>query len=115
MDDDQFCCIGIVALVFIVILFSWDLGAGIVGTIVTVLIIGAIYDSKKSDEKSVKEKQVKEKEAEKKRIKMEKELERFKQKEEDETKIKQLKQKIRKMKDDGYNVDELEESLEFIE
>ena len=96
MDDDQFCCIGVVALVFIVILFSWDLGAGIVGTIVIVLIIGAIYDSKKSDEKSVKEKQVKEKEA-------------------DEKKIKQLKQKIRKMKDDGYNVDELEEKLKSVE
>jgi len=30
-------------------------------------------------------------------------------------KVKQLEEKIKKMKDDGYNVDELEESLEFIE
>jgi len=85
MDDDQFCCIGIVALVFIVILFSWDLGAGIVGTIVIVLIIGAIYDSKNSDKKKEKEK------------------------------VKQLEEKIKKMKDDGYNVDELEEKLKSVE
>ena len=43
---------------------------------------------------------------------MEQKLERFQQKEEDEEKIKQLKQKIRKMKDEGYNVDELEEKIE---
>ncbi len=85
MDDDQFCCIGVVALVFIVILFSWDLGAGIVGTIVIVLIIGAIYDSKNSDKKKEKEK------------------------------VKQLEEKIKKMKDDGYNVDELEEKLKSVE
>ena len=30
-------------------------------------------------------------------------------------KVKQLEEKIKKMKDDGYNVDELEESLEFME
>ena len=85
MDDDQFCCIGIVALVFVVILFSLDLGAGIVGTIVIVLIIGAIYDSKSSDKKNEKEK------------------------------VKQLGEKIKKMKDDGYNVDELEEKLKSVE
>lgn len=79
MDDDQFCCIGIVALVFIVILFSLDIGAGIVGTIVIVLIIGAVYDSKNSDKKKEK--------------------------------VKQLEEKIKKMKDDGYNVDELEEKI----
>ena len=89
MDDDQFCCIGIVALVFVVILFSLDLGAGIVGTIVIVLIIGAVYDSKKSDE--------------------------TKKKETEKEKVKQLEEKIKKMKDDGYNVDELEEKLKSVE